>query len=406
MANDFDPIMPTYAPSIVELQRRQKMADMLRQQALESPQGQMVSGHYVSPSWTQYAAQLLKGYMGGQMGKEAEQGQANLAKQYAEAKQANVQNYLQSMPQERDVTSYPQKQAAEDAQAEALFQGKDVLSPEASPVMGAPATQHVVPTEADQTAWLMRGATSPDLLPAATLGSHMFQKREDRANRQQDIIAAQQARADENRKHEEFLKSMQQTALNNRQEPIVPVTMPDGSTVYQTRSEALGKKVGAKTAGGEKPLTEAQTASLAYGTRMLDADKVLGDVGTGYSSMKVNLAGSTEGIPGLNYLTNANLSENEQKVAQAQRNFINASLRKESGASISPSEFANAKQQYFPQPGDSEAVIKQKAENRARQINSFKIGAGAVGGAKFNDVVPTTSKASDIHAEADRILGL
>ena len=38
-----------------------------------------------------------------------------------------------------------------------------------------------------------------------------------------------------------------------------------------------------------------------------------------------------------------------QKYEQAQRDWVNANLRKESGAVISDSEFANASKQYFPQ---------------------------------------------------------
>jgi hypothetical protein len=211
------------------------------------------------------------------------------------------------------------------------------------------------------------------------------------AQRAQALIDKQDAVVQQ----QNFLREMQKTSINNRQEPIVAVTLADGSTVYKTRSDALGEKVGGKGAGGEKPLTESQAASLAYGTRMMDSDKILGTVGIDYSPMKVNLAGSTEGVPVLNYLTNANLSDKEQSVSQAQRNFINASLRKESGASISPSEFSNAKQQYFPQPGDSPTVIAQKADNRARQINSFKIGSGATGAAKFDLPVPKTEISSN-----------
>jgi hypothetical protein len=39
-----------------------------------------------------------------------------------------------------------------------------------------------------------------------------------------------------------------------------------------------------------------------------------------------------------------------QSQKQAEQNFINAILRKESGAAISPSEYKNAEKQYFPQP--------------------------------------------------------
>ena len=49
---------------------------------------------------------------------------------------------------------------------------------------------------------------------------------------------------------------------------------------------------------------------------------------------------------------------------QSQRDFVNAVLRRESGAAISNSEFDNARQQYFPQIGDDDKVIEQKRRNR------------------------------------------
>lgn len=50
----------------------------------------------------------------------------------------------------------------------------------------------------------------------------------------------------------------------------------------------------------------------------------------------------------------------------SQKQFTEARLRKDSGAAIPPSEFENDKRMYFPQPGDSDAVIAQK--RNARQI--------------------------------------
>lgn len=48
----------------LDLKRKLALADALRQQA--APEGQMVSGHYVAPSWTQYAANLANKYVAGQ----------------------------------------------------------------------------------------------------------------------------------------------------------------------------------------------------------------------------------------------------------------------------------------------------------------------------------------------------
>ncbi|MBX3017974.1 MAG: hypothetical protein KF767_08800 [Bdellovibrionaceae bacterium] len=79
---------------------------------------------------------------------------------------------------------------------------------------------------------------------------------------------------------------------------------------------------------------------------------------------------------------------------QSVRNFINATLRRESGAAISDGEFANARQQYLPQPGDSPEVIAQKAANRAQVFQNFK----AEGASAFDQipyVSPTTGKVAE-----------
>jgi GNAT superfamily N-acetyltransferase len=70
-------------------------------------------------------------------------------------------------------------------------------------------------------------------------------------------------------------------------------------------------------------------------------------------------------------------SEDRQLADQAQREFIAAVLRLDSGAAIPPEEFVTNAQIYFPQPGDGEAVIKQKADARQRAIDGLRSMAGA-----------------------------
>jgi hypothetical protein len=69
-------------------------------------------------------------------------------------------------------------------------------------------------------------------------------------------------------------------------------------------------------------------------------------------------------------------SQDAQKYDQAKRDFVNAVLRRESGAVISDQEFANAEQQYFPQPGDGPEVIAQKRANREAARKGLDIGSG------------------------------
>jgi len=131
---------------------------------------------------------------------------------------------------------------------------------------------------------------------------------------------------------------------------------------------------------GDKPLTDAQAKDVVYGTRAAQAQNVLDSVGINYTPMKLDIARGAEKVPGGRALANtALLGEGEQMVDQAQRNFINAVLRRESGAVISPDEFSNARKQYFPEPGDGELVLKQKKANRELVISGLATGAGKVG---------------------------
>lgn len=129
------------------------------------------------------------------------------------------------------------------------------------------------------------------------------------------------------------------------------------------------------------PLTESQGRGQMFGSRAAAADKILRDLEGNYSTVMLAGKRATESVPvvggALGALSNVVLSESAQKAEQAQRDFINAVLRQESGAVISEPEFENARKQYFPQPGDSQAVIMQKEANRKNAIEGFKNMAGS-----------------------------
>jgi hypothetical protein len=127
-----------------------------------------------------------------------------------------------------------------------------------------------------------------------------------------------------------------------------------------------GKPIGTK----DKPLNDTQAKALLFGTRMQEADQILGGLAGGGVDQPGLIKRSVESVPligeGLGSATNWTQSSGQQQVEQAQRDFINAVLRRESGAAIAQEEFDNARKQYFPQIGDSDAVKAQKAMNRQR----------------------------------------
>jgi hypothetical protein len=63
-----------------QILRQQKMAEMLMQQGMQQPQGQMVSGRYVAPSIFQNLAGLANTYMGQRGIERAEKAQLDMAK--------------------------------------------------------------------------------------------------------------------------------------------------------------------------------------------------------------------------------------------------------------------------------------------------------------------------------------
>lgn len=87
---------------VMELQRRQAMADALRQQALEAPSGGgMVGNIYVAPSWTQGLAQLGKAYFGSKADAKVTEEMRALAKKGEDATNqtiARLSNASQGLP--------------------------------------------------------------------------------------------------------------------------------------------------------------------------------------------------------------------------------------------------------------------------------------------------------------------
>ena len=144
----------------------------------------------------------------------------------------------------------------------------------------------------------------------------------------------------------------------------------------------------------EKALTDTQGNATGFGLRASRSHEILTgleDMGVKDTGVLKSIAtGAAEMAPfvgdklgeavgsGMNVLPGVLGGPNsqQQQTEQARRDFVNAVLRKESGAVISPSEFMNASKQYFPQPGDSEETIKNKRNNRISALEALRIQAG------------------------------
>jgi hypothetical protein len=165
-------------------------------------------------------------------------------------------------------------------------------------------------------------------------------------------------------------------SANAPQGSFVPVTGPTGAPLESS-----------------KPLTEGQAKGVGFALRAREADQILNTIGKKGEVQPGLIKRTLESTPfigeGLGTMANVTQSAAQQQVEQAQRNFVNAVLRQESGAVINEDEFNNAKKQYFPQPGDSDKVIKQKEQARKTTIKALETQAGPglrrAGGGKAED---------------------
>lgn len=191
---------------------------------------------------------------------------------------------------------------------------------------------------------------------------------------------------------------------------IQKVENPDGSTSFirvqksgvpgvidtgQPQNSAGGNPF---TSGGK--FNSEQGKASGFTDRMLQSEGILSGIGgkggvqgEGTSAVQAGLSA----IPGVgNFL----IGKDRQKYEQAKRDFVNAQLRRESGAAISPSEFESANKQYFPMPGDSAEVIQQKAANRRAAIEAM----GREGGPSYRPKYSFNEKGNVVPRQAQQPL--
>lgn len=345
----------------LQLKRRLAQADALKN--AQMPEGQMVSGHYVAPAWTQRIENMYGKYKGGQEEQQAMQDYGNY--------QATKQQKYADLLSETDPIKFQQGLAQMPEYAPELVKARlqamnkedtgQIIPAGATFYKGGKAV-YTAPTKPEHTALSDIGKLTSELQDIQA------------ANPNDPRIPAYQ---DAIKKASTFAPPMQVVSLPAPQVAINPRTNQPELVQFPNKPGMAPQFTGIQPYEKPKDLTEAQSNANLFGTRADKANKELNALAGQYSPAKVQLQNFTGGVPGASYLANKFMSDKDQQASQAQMDFVTAVLRKESGASISQSEFENARRQYFPQPGDSAAVIAQKAKNRQTAVNGIMGSAGA-----------------------------
>ncbi|HEC65862.1 MAG TPA: hypothetical protein ENI23_11230 [bacterium] len=140
-------------------------------------------------------------------------------------------------------------------------------------------------------------------------------------------------------------------------------TLGKGQVRFDSEGNVIAR--GPADVSGVKPTTPAQFLVSGFAQRIIQSSNIIDNLESQISGMSAIEFGIQKRLP------NALKSDTARQLEQAQRNFINAVLRRESGAAISPEEFVSGSLQYFFQPGDDKTTSLQKRMNRELVEDNF-----------------------------------
>ncbi len=153
-----------------------------------------------------------------------------------------------------------------------------------------------------------------------------------------------------------------------RREYALPTTSIPRRRELETLAQTEKRNIEAAKTNTKDPTGE-QNKAAGFFDRMESATQIIDRLEAGGYDPSSTRARS---IGQVNLTANAQ----DQMYNQAARNWISANLRKESGAVIGVEEMEQEYVKYFPVFGDTEEVIKQKAEERAVVTRGMKRAAG------------------------------
>lgn len=144
---------------------------------------------------------------------------------------------------------------------------------------------------------------------------------------------------------------------------------PQGMTIESDGQGGFRMVQGAGVSGASKPFTEGQSKDIVYATRAKGALDAFEPVAEALTS---RLDRAAEMDP--TGLSRGAQSDNFQVALNAGNEFLQAILRKDTGAAITEQEQALYGETYLPRPGDNAALLAQKSEARKRAVAAIEAG--------------------------------
>ena len=317
-----------------QLNRQQQMAQALMQQGMQQPQGQMVSGRYVAPSFFQNILPLAQMYAGTRLAEQGDKRAVALAEQLRKGKEQETQAIMEQL-KPRDVQT-------------------EMAGPFTGNVPMPVATQTLPPDlqAATQLALQSRFGAGKELLPTLIQRS-----------------LPEPVKPTTDIQNYEFARSQgYKGSLNDFKNQISPV---ERERLNLDREKFEFDK---QTKASGKDLTESQGKASAFQSQMVSASNAVNTLeGQGFdptsfkSQTAVKLAGGA---------ANPLIPVAAQQYKQAQDQWSEAYLRFKTGAAATEPEVVRNNRTFFPVFGDKPDQIAQKAAAREQAERDIGIAAG------------------------------
>lgn len=385
-----------------QAQERKMLAQRLLSNYGEMPQGQMISGHYVAPSWTQQLAAAIKGPLA-----RAEINAANKElKDYGEKKRQDIAAILSGQAPQQ-VTTSQQEQYLPAYEPSQMDRFGSPTAPREMQTRTVESSRTETPEEvqARLRPLIYQAASQYGNDPALQLALGDLNYQRQRGDTRADLQEGRQYQ--EGREAVKRTQQLEDVAANQEFQRIMMKEQQGFQTTQQERQfaqqykmmnaqqgfQANQAQLGREFQAGQNDLSRQQALQLAqtkaattqqpkltedmrstgqYAQRMQAAENLM----AGNNSQKPGVLEIGAGVLGE---TSANLarSPERQTALQAQRDWVRAKLRKESGAAIGKDEMDKEISTYFPQIGDSPEVIAQKTASRNQAMQGMIQSAGA-----------------------------
>jgi hypothetical protein len=183
-------------------------------------------------------------------------------------------------------------------------------------------------------------------------------------------------------------------------------TLQAGREQNATSERIAGMRIDAVEDRPAKPSSAIEKRALGFYLRAKDA---IENLEANYEGKPLHERVGNKGLAGQVWANNApNMlqPEENQLYTQAQRQFTEARLRKDSGAAIPEHEYENDRRTYFAQPGDGPEIIKRKQAARSNLLNSLRMEAGRAFGEHFgqeeSDVTGTGASGIIVYDESGK----